>query len=136
MYGAPVDLRLPNITVPEADVAALLDLAGVALQQQALLDAPVFSLRQKRESVDESFRRTKKCAFHSNDIQTILSRVLAEQASGQEWNFRVLSTDVTYLRYDQGDFFKPHRDFAKVTIPDRLHGYTLIVGLHLSLIHI
>jgi hypothetical protein len=111
------------------DVHRLLALTAESVDTTEPEKAHVFSLKTKRETVNESVRRAKKWAFESHAIQQLLATALAKTVY-DTWHMRILSTNITYLRYGEGDFFKTHRDFSKVTVPGKLHGYTLIVGLH------
>jgi hypothetical protein len=99
-----------------------------------LKEAPVFSIRTKKERVNRKVRRSMKATFHSSAVCTIVDAALQTYAAGQPWGevwrMQLLGTDTSYLRYETGDYFHAHRDYTKMSVPNALYGYTLIIGLH------
>ena len=92
-----------------------------------LESSQLYSNIVKKKYVDTEKRSSKyKTIINKNCFDFMSELVIELNKLDDKDDFMLVQNDVTYIKYQEGDFFKPHEDYLSIT-SNFLEEYTLII---------
>jgi hypothetical protein len=103
--------------------------------KQNLSDAVIYSFVENKNIKSER-RKSLKTSFRSDELENqirsnicpLIYSILKKEYNECEYHIEIGSQSFDYIKYDNGGYFEPHRDWVRVTNSQQIQ-YTLIIGL-------
>ena len=98
-------------------------------------DAVIYSLLENK-NIKSKRRKSLKTSFKSDDIKEqiknnicpLIYSMLKQEYPSNLYHIEIGEQIFDYIKYDNGGYFEPHRDWVRVTNSQQIQ-YTLIIGL-------